>query len=150
MIVHGSHVVLSTKTDALRVRGLRFAAHGIKAQGVYLPNGLIGSIYLASWRNSDSGVLNMSGLPDYLQEILRDSELHYIYRNGIERQELPALYADGIFPQLVTIMARYRNPNELQGRVNRRLASVRQTIEHLSTRTFPIVDNRRGCLQAYI
>ena len=43
-----------------------FAGHGLKVQVLFLPNGMIGSIFVASWRVSDSGLLNMSGLDTYL------------------------------------------------------------------------------------
>jgi hypothetical protein len=36
--------------------------HGLKAQVVYLPIGIIGSVYITEIRQNDSGVLNMSGL----------------------------------------------------------------------------------------
>ena len=44
-----------------------FANHVLKAQVVSLPNGMVSSIFLASLRNSDSCILNMSSLNDYLQ-----------------------------------------------------------------------------------
>ena len=45
--------------------------------------------------------------------------------------QFPAVYGDGIFPQLATIVTRYGMANENEDRVNRRLASARQSIEHL-------------------
>jgi hypothetical protein len=86
---------------------------------------MIGYIYLASLRQSDAGLLNMSGLDNYFSDLFRGLEIPGA------RNQLPALYADGIFPQLATIVARYRSPDERQGRINTRMASVRQSIEHL-------------------
>jgi hypothetical protein len=40
--------------------------HGLKTQVVFLPIGLIGSIFITEIRQNDNGVLNMSGLNDYL------------------------------------------------------------------------------------
>ena len=46
-----------------------FKSHGLKAQVLTLPNGMIGSIYLASICNSDSGLLNMNNLNDYIASL---------------------------------------------------------------------------------
>lgn len=43
---------------------------------------------------------------------------------------LPALYADGIFANLSTIIPRYRNPDLNQRRINMRMSAMRQIIEH--------------------
>ena len=43
-----------------------FRKHGLKVQVVYLPIGLIGSIFITEICQNDNGVLNMSGLNDYL------------------------------------------------------------------------------------
>ena len=102
-----------------------FASHGLKAQVVCLPNGMVGSIFLASLRNSDSGLLNMSGLNEYLETILAGLEM-----DGANNQ-LPALYADGIFPQLTCIVATVRRGGEYFERLATRMASVRQCIEHI-------------------
>jgi len=104
-----------------------FSGHGLKVQTLSLPNGMIGSVYLGAWRVSDSGLLNMSGLDSYLVSLFTEFEMKLV---GAYDQ-FPALYGDGIFPQLATIVARYGMPNENEGRVNRRLASARQSIEHL-------------------
>ena len=37
-----------------------FRSHGLKAQVVFLPIGLIGSVFIAELRQNDTGVLNMS------------------------------------------------------------------------------------------
>ena len=69
----------------------------------------------------------MSRLDTYLSPIVREFDKEMPGAMG----QLPAVYGDGIFPQLPTIVARYSLGNELEGRVNRRLASARQSIEHL-------------------
>ena len=58
--------------------------HGLKYQTILLPNGMWGSVYGSSLRHNDKGVLNMSGLVDYLMEILPP----------IENVGLPGLYGD--------------------------------------------------------
>jgi hypothetical protein len=40
--------------------------HGLKAQVVFLPIGLIGSIFITEICQNDNGILNMSGLNYYL------------------------------------------------------------------------------------
>ena len=47
-----------------------FRRHGLKAQVVYLPIGIIGSVYIAELRQNDNGVQNMSGLNNYLLQLL--------------------------------------------------------------------------------
>ena len=104
-----------------------FAGHGLKVQGLTLSNGMIGSYFIGSWRTSDAGLLNMSGLDAYLSSLFIEFNMHL----PVVIDQLPAIYGDGIFPQLNTIVARYGLGNEAKGRVNCRLASVRQSIEHL-------------------
>jgi hypothetical protein len=55
LIVHVSAFLLSHSSSYFR-------AHGLKAQVVFLPNGMIGSVYIASMRHNDNGILNMSNL----------------------------------------------------------------------------------------
>ncbi len=43
--------------------------HGLKAQVVYLPIGIIGLVFITEQRQNDSGLLNMSGLNDYLVQL---------------------------------------------------------------------------------
>ena len=104
-----------------------FAGHGFKVQALTLPNGMFGSIYLASLRVSDSGLLNMSGLDNYLSSLFRELNISMI--NAFD--QYPAVYGDGIFPQLCTIVARYSSPNASENRINVRMSSVRQSIEHI-------------------
>ena len=104
-----------------------FAGHGLKVQALTLPNGMFGSIYIASLRVSDSGLLNMSGLDAYLSNLFREFNMQLINAFG----QFPALYGDGIFPQLATIVARYATPNINERHINMRLSSVRQSIEHI-------------------
>jgi hypothetical protein len=95
-------------------------------QVVLLPNGIIGYVYLTSLHRSDAGLLNMSGLDNHLSKLLQGYTLP-----GARNQLPPALYADGIFPQLTTIVARYRSPSQRQGHISICMASFRQCVEHL-------------------
>ena len=65
-----------------------FCKHGLKAQVVYLPIGLIGSIFITEIRQNDNGILNMSGLNDYLCWLLSGHSIRGLF---------PCLYCDGIF-----------------------------------------------------
>ena len=104
-----------------------FAGYGIKLQAVSLPNEIIGSIFLGSWRVSDSGLLNLSGLNSYLSSLFHENQ---IIINGTQ-PSYPVLYHDGVFPTLPTILPRYSNPTVNERRINTRLANVRQNIEHI-------------------
>eukprot|EP00984_Skeletonema_dohrnii_P000484 scaffold165_cov106-Skeletonema_dohrnii-CCMP3373.AAC.9 len=99
-----------------------FKDHGLKVQVVYLPIGIIGSVFVTELRQNDNGVQNMSGLNDYLLSLL-----HGRLIGGL----LPALYVDGIFATLATILPRYRSPTPEQRILNIRMASLRQIIEHV-------------------
>ncbi len=73
-------------------------------------------------RQNDNGVQNMSGLNNYLLDLL-----HGIFIGGL----FPALYCDGIFAVLATILPRFRNPTNDLHILNMRLASLRECIEHV-------------------
>ena len=96
--------------------------HGLKAQVVLLPIGIIGSVFITKLRKNDSGVLNMSGLNDYLVRLLS---------GNLVGQLLPCLYCDGIFANLATILPRYTNPSPENRLLNLKFASQRQCIEHV-------------------
>jgi hypothetical protein len=72
-----------------------FCKHGLKAQVVYLPIGLIGSIFITKICQKDNGVLNMSGLNDYLCWLLSGHLIRGLF---------PCLYCDGIFANHSTIL----------------------------------------------
>ena len=93
-----------------------FCSHGLKAQVVFLPIGLIGSVFIAELRQNDTGVLNMSGLNDYLVRILDGCLLGGLF---------PCLYCDGIFPNLAMIVPRFVNPSPDQTLQNIIFASQR-------------------------
>lgn len=103
--------------------------HGLKAQVVYLPIGIIGSVFITELRQNDNGVQNISGLNDYLCELLQDTVLE----DGDDGDDnlLPALYCDGIFAVLETILPRFTNPTAELHQLNMRMASARQIIEHV-------------------
>ena len=104
-----------------------FGHHGMKVQALTLPNGMFGSVYIGAIRVSDSGLLNMSGLDNYLCGLFRE------FNSAMETalNQFPVVYGDGIFPQLSTIVARYSHPNCDETTINRRMSSVRQSIEHI-------------------
>ena len=105
-----------------------FAGHGLKVQVVFLPNGMIGAIYLASWRVSDAGVYNMSGLDAYLSNLFREFQMGIPQAQG----QYPALYGDGTFPWRATMVSRLQgNTIKSDRRINTLMSSVRQSVEHL-------------------
>lgn len=97
-----------------------FREHGLKCQLVYLPNGLIGSVFITELRQNDQGTQNMSGLNNHLLRLLQGQ-----FIGGLP----PALYCDGIFALLPCIIPRYTNPTFDQWLLNLRMASIREAIE---------------------
>ena len=81
---------------------------------------MFGSVFIGSIRVSDSGLLNMSGLDTYLSSLFREFNMNI----ELAYNQFPALYGDGIFPQLSTIVARYSNATGDDDRLNIRMASV--------------------------
>jgi hypothetical protein len=81
--------------------------HGLKAQVVYLPIGVIGLVFITELRQINSRLLNMSRLNDFLVGFLS---------GNLVGQLLPCLYCDGIFANLTTILPRYcRSPETYHG-----------------------------------
>ena len=72
-----------------------FREHGIKYQNLLLPNGLYGSVWGAASSYNDMGILNMSGLIEYLYQILIPTS-----SGG-----LPCGLGDGIFAQSAVLMS---------------------------------------------
>ena len=98
-----------------------FAGYGIKLQALTLLNGMIGSLYLGSWRTNDSGLLNMSGLDAHLSDIFRELRMELPPGAG---NQFPAVYGDGIFPWLSTVVARYCTIDGSELVINAILVSV--------------------------
>jgi hypothetical protein len=96
--------------------------HGLKAQVVWLPIGIVGSVFVTEMRQNDNGVQNMSGLNNYLLSLLSG-----ILIDGL----FPCLYCDGIFATLATILPRFTNPTPAEHLLNMRLSSLREIIEHV-------------------
>jgi len=98
-----------------------FKSHGLKAQTVTFPDGMTGSVFVASKRINDNGILNLSRLADYLFSIFP------ILANGL----LVALYADGIFQLHQCIFGRLRH--QILGEaaiIYQRYNAMRIVIEH--------------------
>jgi hypothetical protein len=93
----------------------------LKAQVVYLPIGIIGSVFITELRHNDNDVQNISGLNDYLVQLLSGNLVGGLY---------PALYCDGIFRTLPTILPRFVNPTPKEHLLNVCWASLREIIEH--------------------
>jgi hypothetical protein len=102
----------------------------LKAQDVLLPNGMIASIYICSLRHKNNGVLNLSGLNDYLVLLL--DPIYYEGPNPV----FPALYGDGIFSTFAAVVKPYPNPNHEQKIVNTCFSSLREDIEHKFSQVF--------------
>ena len=74
----------------------------MKYQTTLFPNGMVAGVFGASMSHNDIGILNMSMLTRYMENILYPD---YVMDGGM----LPALYGDSIFMHLnyATILAKY-------------------------------------------
>ena len=108
-----------------------FKGHGLKSLVVFLPNGMIGSVYIASLAHNDRGLVNLSGLGDYLVELLGGQRI-----GNPNNWKLPCLYGDSIFQSLECILPRYnrtmlRHLNDIYyEQLNERMSRLRIAIEH--------------------
>ena len=101
--------------------------HGLKFQTVMLPNGMWGSVYGASCRHNDLGMLNLSALQDQLIE--------YFVTNNVTVGDgitMPALFGDQIYQPTLAITSREGDAEEgsFQWWVDKRMNSAREVIEH--------------------
>jgi hypothetical protein len=65
-------------------------AHRLKYRTIFFPNGMVAGVYGTSGNNNDVGVLLLSHLVTYLEQLLHPA---FTLAGGI----LPALYGDAIF-----------------------------------------------------
>lgn len=94
--------------------------HGLKYQHLLLPNGLYGSVWGSSMAHNDSGILNLSGLVNYLREILEWMPGTNMY---------PALYADGSFTRTPVIVGKETNGDDVQRCVDVRCNTLHQLVD---------------------
>ena len=90
----------------------------MKTQGLLLPNGMIGHAWVHSIAHNDLGMINLSGLEEYLADILEE------HRVG-EAQLLPAVYGDAIYIPSEVILVR-----GVDSLYFRRMNMLREKIEH--------------------
>ena len=100
--------------------------HGMKTLAVYLPNGMIGSVYVCSISNNDKGAINLSGIESAVKNAFRNDRL----ADGFS---YPKIFGDEIF-----------DPSEVMCKCNgqntpffNRLSSTRGDNEHI----FGLVSN---------
>ena len=98
-----------------------FGGHGMKLQELTLPNSMSGSFCIGPLHVGDSMLMNIIGLNTYLYQLFRKFIIHI---SGASNQ-FTAVYKDGIFTQLSTIVAIYSTPDKNEGRINTCLASAR-------------------------
>jgi hypothetical protein len=91
-------------------------------QVVYFPIRQIGYVFITDLRQNNNGVLNISGLNDYLVELLAGRFVGGLFS---------CLYCDGIFQVLAAILPRFVNPTAVLHLLNVHLASLRECIEHV-------------------
>ena len=89
-----------------------------------LPIGLVGAVHISELRQNDNGSQNLSGLSDYIVELLGSIGVGGLF---------PCLYGDSIFAVLPGLIPRQRAPSIMSGRlVNMRLSTLRQICEHIN------------------
>lgn len=100
--------------------------HGLKAQTVLFPDGMFGHVFIASMRNNDNGVLNMSRLADYMSENFPDME-----HNPPNLHQKHALYCDAVFQNHACLINRSPGPETPHSKaLYRRYNGMRTSIEH--------------------
>ena len=92
-----------------------------------MPDGIFGSVYVDALRVSDSGLPNISGIDTYISTLFREFKMHI----HDTYDQFPALYGDGIFLQLATIVTTYKKSHSDNSHTNLRTSSVRESIENL-------------------
>ena len=91
---------------------------GMKCQGTFFPNGMLGNCFFSSVAQNDKGLINISGLEEELERLL----LPHPLQNGV----LPVLYADDIYdPSTVIAKA-----NGISNLFHTRLNGARVDLEH--------------------
>ena len=92
---------------------------------IFLPNGMIGTVFVTSLRHNDNGLVNMSGLNEYLYNLFLARNLQL--PNGL----MPATYGDAIFTTHETIISRTnRNPTEAEWLIDLHMSAQRIHAEH--------------------
>jgi hypothetical protein len=97
-----------------------FRAHGIKYLSVLLPNGLTGAVFGASLSTNDNGMINLSGISDYLLQLLNPMHSHGLF---------PSLFGDSIMQLTPVIQSYSRIQNGRNTVWRKRMSSARMCIE---------------------
>jgi hypothetical protein len=79
-------------------------------------------VFITKLQQNENGVQNMSGLNDYLLELLHGIFIARLF---------PALYCDDIFAVPATILPRFTNPTPELHLLNMQIPSLWQCIEHV-------------------
>ena len=95
--------------------------HGLKTQVVMLPNGMVGHAAIHSIAQNDRGMVNLTGIEEYLRDIFQDQRLG----NALL---YPALFGDKIYQASEVIIMNDDNQDNV---FMRRMNSTREKIEHL-------------------
>ena len=93
--------------------------HGLKTQVVLLPNGMCGHCWVHSIAQNDRGLINLSGLEEYMKSILEPFRVGTLLL-------LPATYGDSIYLPSDVILVKGNNNGVYFNRMN----SLREKIEH--------------------
>ena len=108
-----------------------FKGHSLKYQTTLFPNGMVAGVFGAAGAHNDVAVLNLSGLVEYLENVLHPD---HKMNGGL----LPAFYAEAILLHIIhmTIITHFNVVGNMQEqaiicKLNFRMSSVRQSIVHM-------------------
>ena len=121
-------------------------ANGLKGQCVCIPNGMWANVWGSSMRHNDKGVLNMSGLTDFLIDLFAANNMQ------LPGGAFPSMYADTIYENTLVVTRRIEDPaNEMEDLLNLRMNACRQVIEHWFGDLFQLFDllNRKKKFRIY-
>ena len=85
---------------------------------------MIGTVFVASLRHNDTGLVNMSGLNDYLYNLFHSQNLEL--PNGL----LLATYGDAIFTNHKTVISQNRKLTDAERILDFRMSAQRIHVEH--------------------
>ena len=100
-----------------------FKEHGLRAQVIVLPNGVFGNVHVTSIRHQENTIIGLSNLNEHLMTVFANFRLIV----GL----LPAACADAMFGSYNCIVPRKRNPSRNEDIVNKKMARLRMSIEHV-------------------
>ena len=83
----------------------------MKLRVLTFTNGIFSSVHIGCMRVSDAWLIKMSGLDTYLSQLFREFSMHMCGN----RNQFNDVYGDGLFPQVLIVVAKYSTPYKNEG-----------------------------------